>query len=225
MVTIFIRTVIIYLTLIFCMRLMGKRQIGELEVSELVTTLLISELASLPITDNNIPLSHAIIPIITLLTFEVVASYLLAYFPTLKNILSARPTVLINKGKLDRKAMLSSRISADELISELRQKGVTELKEVQYAILEQNGKITVIQKAKYKQPTLAQMGIKEKETGISHIAVCEGKINEDTLSRLSLTKHDIIKQAHSQGNNLEDIYIMMVNDANEFETVKRKDKE
>ena len=201
---------------------MGKRQIGELELSDLVTTLLISELASLPITDNFIPLSHALIPIITLVTFEVLSSFMVVHFPTLKNFISSRPSILINKGKPDRRAMLSARISADELISELRQKGVTDLSEVEYAILEQNGKITVVQKAPFKPPTAAQLNIKTKETGISHIVVCEGKINKNSLKSLSISKSYIENELKKQNVTLHDIYIMMIDDAKNVQIIKKE---
>ena len=201
---------------------MGKRQIGELELSDLVTTFLISELASLPITDNFIPLSHALIPIITLVTFEVLSSFMVVHFPTLKNFISSRPSILINKGKPDRRAMLSARISADELISELRQKGVTDLSEVEYAILEQNGKITVVQKAPFKPPTAAQLNIKTKETGISHIVVCEGKINKNSLKSLSLSKGDVEKELKKQNLALRDVYIMMIDDAKNVQIIKKE---
>ena len=222
MLTIFIRTCIIYVLLMCSMRLMGKRQIGELELSDLVTTLLISELASLPITDNFIPLSHAIIPIITLVTFEVLSSFLVVHFPTLKNFISSRPSVLINKGKPDRRAMLSARISADELISELRQQGVTNLSEVEYAILEQNGKITVVQKAPFKPPTAEQLNIKTTESGISHIVICEGTINKNGLKILSLSKSDIEKELKKHNTSIRDVYIMTIDDAQNVQIIKKE---
>ena len=222
MLTIFIRTCIIYVLLMCSMRLMGKRQIGELELSDLVTTLLISELASLPITDNFIPLSHAIIPIITLVTFEVLSSFLVVHFPYLKNFISSRPSVLINRGKPDRRAMLSARISADELISELRQQGVTDISEVQYAILEQNGKITVVQKAPFKPPSAKQLNIPTDETGISHIVVCEGKINKNSLKTLSLSKSDIEEELKKQNLALRQIYIMLIDDAKNVQIIKKE---
>jgi len=222
MVTIFLRTVIIYLLLIFSMRLMGKRQIGELDLFDLITTLLISELASLPITDSSIPLSHAIIPIITLVTFEVVTSFLLVYFPRLKNILSTRPAVLVRKGQPDRSAMLKSRISADELMSELRQKDVTDISEVEYAILEQNGKITVIQKAPFKTPNAAALGIKSEESGIYHIVVCEGVINKNSLKSLGMSQEELLQKLKASSVPLKSIYIMLINDAKETKIIKKE---
>lgn len=126
MLTILLRTLIIYLTLVVTMRVMGKRQLGELEVSELVTTLLLSEVASLPITNQDIPLAFAIVPVLTLMSLEVLLSGLLLHIPALKKALSVRPTILIRHGKPDAAAMKKSRISAEELFSHLRQKGVSD---------------------------------------------------------------------------------------------------
>ena len=111
MLTILLRTLIIYLTLVVTMRVMGKRQLGELEVSELVTTLLLSEVASLPITNQDIPLAFAIVPVLTLMSLEVLLSGLLLHVPVLKKALSVRPTILIRHGKPDAAAMKKSRIS------------------------------------------------------------------------------------------------------------------
>ena len=130
MTTILIRTLIIYVVMIFAVRLMGKRQIGELEVTDLVTTLLISEVASLPITDTNIPVAFAIIPMIVLLTFEVSSSWFLSRVPFLNIFLSARPATLISNGKINRNEMMKARLSLDELIGELRQNGISDIKDV-----------------------------------------------------------------------------------------------
>ena len=168
MTTLFVRTLLIYILLLLAMRLMGKRQIGSLEISDLATTILISELAALPITDPTIPLNHAVIPISLLVAFEILSSLLLARFPKIKNLLTPRPTTLIQDGKLNQKAMRQARLSADELISELRQKDFTDLSEIRYAILEQNGKITIIPYAKHRPPTANQLSIALPETGLFH---------------------------------------------------------
>lgn len=221
MTTILFRTVLIYLLLMITMRLMGKRQIGQLELTDLVTTLLISEIASLPITDSNIPVLHAVIPILTLLIFEVTSSLLLCRFPGLKNLLSARPATLIRNGKLRPRAMLQARLSADELIGELRQQNITDPSEVLYAILEQNGKITVIPKIKYRTPTVSQMRIKAKETGLYHIVVDKGTINRHSLENLGLTRAGLIQKLERQGMRAEDIYLMMIDDAGNTQILKK----
>jgi len=152
----------------------------------------------------------------------VVSSYLLVRFPVIKNVVSTRPAVLINKGKPDRKAMLEARISVDELVGELRQQGICSLSEVQYAILEQNGKITVIQKAKYKTPTVEQMKIKAKETGISHIVVCEGKLNKNGIRAAGTCRHTIFEKLRKTGTPIGDVYIMTADDAGNYEIVKKE---
>ena len=117
MTNILLRTIRVYVFLLIIMRVMGKRQLGELEVSELVSTLLLSDIAALPITDQNIPLIHALIPIIVITTFEISLSVVLTKIPRLKNIVSSRPSTLIKKGVIDRKEMIRNRISIDELFS------------------------------------------------------------------------------------------------------------
>lgn len=223
MTTILLRTAIIYITLIISMRLMGKRQIGELEVSELVTTLLISEVASLPITDAGIPVSHALIPIITLLFFEVASSMIMVSFPRLKNIFSARPTTLIQNGKFCIRAMRGARITADELVGELRQQGVVDISEVLYAILEQNGKVTVIQKAKYRTPNAEQLKIKTTETGICHIVIDKGVINDHSLRELSMNRKQLQKILKKQNLEKKDIYLMIINDAKDINIVRKNE--
>ena len=221
MTTLFIRTCIIYFILIAIMRLMGKRQIGELEVSDLATTILISEIVSLPITNNSIPLSHALVPTITLLAFEVISSMIIAKFPRAKNLLTSRPAMLIKKGAICQKSMTESRISTDELMGELRQQGIFDIEEVLYAILEQNGKITVIPKAKFRTPTLEQLGIEEKETGLYHIIIDRGIINKHAMNEFSHFKKEIDSYMKTNKLKADDIYLMMINDIGEIEAIKK----
>ena len=224
MATVLFRTLIIYIFLIVIMRLMGKRQIGELEISDLATTFLISEIASLPITDNELPLSHAIIPIITLLVLEVLFSFLLSRFPKIKSLLSVRPTTIIKDGVICQKAMFNTRLSFDELFSELRQQGIDDISEIKYAILEQNGTISVIQKAKYRQPNAEQLHLKPKETGLFHIVIEQGSINKHGLSSLSITESYVRKELSRRNLTVKDVYLMLINDANEIKIIKKEKK-
>ncbi len=209
--------------LIFAMRMMGKRQIGELEISDLVTTLLISEIASLPITDNSIPLSHAVVPVIILLTFEVVSSALLAEHPRLKNILSARPATLIQNGKLRGREMKNARISTDELISELRQKDITDISQVAYAILEQNGKITVIPKAKYRSPSADDLQLSVEDDGLYHIIIDKGVINRHNLQELNMTDQDLKKELSHMKLSPKEIYLLMISDTGQIKIIRKNE--
>ncbi len=221
MTTILFRTVIIYVVLLTAMRLMGKRQIGELEISDLVTTLLVSEIASLPITDSRIPVSHAIIPIILLLTFEVVSSSLLVRFPAIKKYISTRPTTLIKNGKLSSEQMKKVRLSADELVSELRQNNISCIEEVEYAILEQNGKISVMQKPEYRPVTLRDMSMSSADYGLYRIIIENGQIDEHGIMELNITKSDVLKILADRKIVQKEVYLMMISDGGKINIIKK----
>ena len=220
--TIFIRTLFFFVLLVVAMRIMGKRQIGELEVSELVTTLLLSEIASLPITNYEIPILHAVIPIFTILFIEVLMSVISTKVPALKNLVSSRPSVLINKGTIDQRELSRVRISLDELISELRQKDVSDISEVDYAILEQNGKITVILKSMFRQPNAKQLGLKPQESGIIHILISDGKINKHTLQLSPFNKQQLNALLSKKGLEAKDVFLMTVDDLGKTNIIKKE---
>ena len=205
------------------MRLMGKRQLGELEVSELVSTLLLSDIAALPITDPDIPLAYAVIPIITVTTFEVTLSVLLTRFPSLKNLISTRPSALIRRGKIDPTEMKRNRISIDELFSELRQKDVSDISDVDYAILEQNGKITVLKKKARSEPTADDLGIKVSESGIPHIIIADGRIDKYGLKQVSKDINWLYKYLKEKKTSPSDVYIMTLDDGGQANIIKRSD--
>ena len=124
MAVIFLRALIIYVILFLVLRLMGKRQIGELQPSELVSTLILSQIASQPIIEKNIPLSYGIVSVCAVVCLEVIASYLMTRVPFLKRFFVGKPSVLIERGKVDQSELLRQRITIEELMSQLRQQGV-----------------------------------------------------------------------------------------------------
>ncbi len=214
MITIFARTIIIYFVLLVTMRLLGKRQLGELEVSELITTILLSEIASMPITNQDIPLFHAIIPLITIITFEIVFSFLLSKFTFLKNFLSTSPSTLIYKGKIQQNELLKNRISPEELLSELRLKNISDPAQVEYAILEQNGMLSVFPKSEYQQVTLKQLGIQETDVGITHIIISQGMWNEYNLKLLNKSKDEFKKYIRKKKISQKQIFLLTIDDNN-----------
>ncbi len=222
MTTILFRTVLIYVCLITTMRLMGKRQIGELEVTDLVTTFLLSEIASLPITDRNIPVVYAIIPMITLLTLEVLSSYILLRVPRLKSLLSARPTVLINKGTLDQRAMREVRVSVDELMSEVRQQGLTSLAQVECAILEKNGKLTVLPKPAYAQPNAEQLGVHAADEALMHIVYTGGTFSDTGLRLIGKDRAWLESELSRRGVQKSRLYCVTANEAGEIYWITRE---
>ena len=224
MLTIFIRTIIIYILLIGTMRLMGKRQLGELEISELVSALFLSEIASLPISNQTIPLVFVVIPLVTILSMELLLSTLLVKFPKLKGIASTRPSVLIRKGIVDQKELLRVRLSLDELISEVRLAGLSHLDEVYYAILEQNGKIAIIPRKSAQPPAAKDVGKDIPEDGIVHILIENGKINDYNLSQMHLSKADISGELSRRALVEKEVFFLGIDDGGQYYLIE-KDKQ
>lgn len=213
MVTILIRTLIIYISLIVIMRFMGKRQLGELEISDLVTTLLLSEIASLPITNVEIPLSHALLPLLTLTALEVVLSGVLLKIPLLKRLFAIRPAILIRNGEPDRAALRSMRISSEELISQLRQKDVTDPEEVAYAILEPNGQISVVKRDSARQATTQELGITPEECGMMHLIICDGTVNDLNLKLAGRDERWLTGVLRKHRLAAADVFLLLVDDS------------
>ncbi len=222
MTTIFIRTLIIYFSLIITMRLMGKRQIGELEVTDLVTTLLISEIASLPITNQEIPVLFAIIPMISLLVLEIISSYILVHFPRLKKLVSASPTVVIQNGRLRQDSLRQLRLSLEELMSEIRQQGLTDLSMVECAILEKNGKLTVIPKAAYATPTVEQLGLQTTDEGLMHIVFCNDNYSIYGLSLIGKDRDWLEHQLARHNLQKEQLFCVTANEQGHLYWIKKE---
>ena len=213
MLTVFVRTIIIYVLLSVIMRLMGKRQLGELEISELVITFLLSEIASLPISNVESPLMYSVIPILTLMSLEIFLSTVVLKCPRIKKIFTSRPAVIISKGKMNKSEMSKVRISVDELIIQARQNGIYDLDEVDYAILEENGKISIIPKSKNRPPDIETLGIKDNDSGIMHIIIADGVVNDYNLSLLNKDRNWVNKTLEKHGIKDKDILCMTLNDA------------
>ena len=188
MLTVFIRTVLIYLILMLTMRIMGKRQLGELDVGELVITILLSEIATTPITNPERPLRESIIPIVTLAALEIFSSLLILRIPIFKSFLSSKPAVIIERGIIKYNMMKKVRISLEELVSQVRQNGIYDLCEVYYAILEENGKMSVIPKSMYRQPNMHDLNIQCKDSGVMHVLISDAKPNTHTLNIIGKDK-------------------------------------
>ena len=153
MIIAFLRTIILYLLIIAGIRLMGKRQVGELEPSELVLDLIIADLAAVPMQDFGIPLLSGIIPILTLLSVTMVLSVLTMKSVKFRAIVCGRPSIIVENGRLNQQEMRRNRFTVDELNEELRVQGITDLSTVKYAILETNGRVSVIPYANQRPVT------------------------------------------------------------------------
>jgi len=224
MLTVFARTLIIYIILLIAMRFVGKRQIGELQVSELITTLMLSELAVLPIGNADIPLLYAILPILTLLSLEIIISFTTSHLPLMRKYLYGTPSILIHRGKLNIREMDRLRMDIGELLSELRLKDISDVSDVQCAILEDNGKLSVFKKtssAPVSQGTEETPG----ERGVSLPVIISGHLMHSAMHyagvdepwvRAKLKKHRL-----TQG----DILLMAVDEQKKTVYILKNDEE
>ena len=187
MVIAFTRTIILYILIITGVRLMGKRQVGELEPSELVVSLLIADLAAVPMQDFGIPLLTGIIPIFTLLAMTMILSVLTMKNTRFRILMCGKPSIVVRDGQLDQSEMRRNRYTVDELFEELRMKGHTDLARIKYAILETNGQLSVLPYAACQPPTAAQLELKTQESGLPVILISDGRLMEENLH---LTGHD-----------------------------------
>lgn len=218
------RTIILYLLIIFGIRLMGKRQIGELEPSELVLDLIIADLAAVPMQDFGIPLLAGVIPILTLLCLTMLLSLL-----TMKNIrfralLCGRPSIIVADGKLRQREMARNRFTLDELMEELRMQGVSDLTSVKYAILETNGRLSVLMCAQEKPVTAAQMGLHPQEAGLPLILINNGRVIEHNLHGRGLDYTWLERQlAQQKLRRPEQVFLMTVDEQNTVYCVAKEE--
>lgn len=206
----FVRTIILYLLIIVGIRLMGKRQVGELEPSELVLSLIIADLASVPMQDYGIPLLTGVVPILTLLALTMILSVLTMKSVTFRSLLCGRPSIVIRDGKVDQREMARNRLTVDELLEELRTKGHTDPSGVKYAILETNGQLSVLPFAAQKPPTALQLALRVKEQELPLVVISDGRLLEHNLKALGHDRPWLQEQlARHHCPNEEDVFLLM----------------
>lgn len=213
MVIAFVRTIILYILIIAGVRLMGKRQVGELEPSELVLSLLIADLAAVPMQDFGIPLLTGIIPILTLLSMTMILSVLTMKSVGFRALMCGKPSVVVRDGQLDQREMHRNRFTVDELFEELRIKGYTDLSQIRYAILETNGQLSVLPYANQKPPTLEQLSLGAEEGGLPRILISDGRVLEDNLKHLGYDQSWLYKQLERHHCvALEQVFLMTIDE-------------
>ena len=209
MISILTRTVIVYLLLSFAMKLMGKREIGELDVSDLVSALLISEIAAIPIDDPDIPLLNAIIPILFILSVEILLSYAKTRSAKLKRCIEGESVFLIYKGVLDQNALRENRISLNEFLCEMRTQSIGDISLIDYAVLEQSGKISIMQKG--------------KDT-LSHALIIDGEINEVELGDGRFTREEIESELRGRQIERTGVLFMSKDDSGNINIILKEEK-
>ena len=211
---IFLRTVIIYLALLVAMRLMGKRQIGELELSDLVIAVLISNIAAHPLQDIGIPIMNGLLPVITLFCFELIMSGVITKSPRAKELLCGKPSFLIVRGTICQEEMERNRFSLDELSEELRAQSVTDISQVEYAVLETSGKLSVILFPPERPVTAGQLAVQTEDGGYPVILISNGRLRSGNLKVVSKDERWLQKQLTARGvDSPRQVYLMTVDNA------------
>lgn len=208
MAAIFIRTVLIYFFLAVSLKIMGKRQIGELEVNELVSTLVVSEVAALPVADPDIPLLNALVPIILIVCLEIIISAVKNKSEKLKRRIEGEPIFLVYRGKLQQKALCDNRMSVNELLCEMRMQSIGSLDEVYYAILEPNGKLSFFENTDAESFT--------------HALVVDTEVNENALRGLGYNDEWLKKQLKNHKAKISEVFLMTVDDSGETYIIRKE---
>lgn len=223
MIITIIRTVILYLLIIFAVRIMGKRQLSELQPSELVITLIIADIASIPMEDNSRPLLSGIVPMLILVALEIIVSVLMMKLPGFRKTICGSPVMIIEDGKLLQNEMKRLRITTEDLCVQLRQLGVFSLDDVEYCIAETNGKLSVLQKPPKRNPSAEDMKIKIDDTGIETVIINDGNYLNNSIRLAHTSVSEINNILLNEKINIKDIFIMTYNRSGEYKIIK-KDK-
>ena len=208
----FIRAFIIYIFVIIAVRLMGKRQVGELKPHELVITILLSAIAVIPLEENSMPLANCLVPILLFISLEIITSVISMKSLWFRNLLQGRPIFIIRRGKLDQKKLNEMRFTVDDVVDALRQKDIFDLSEVEDAIIETNGSISVLPKAKYKPLTPDDMNIDVEEKGVPITIVMDGKPVNEYFNEYKIKDSEIQLILKSQDRDVEKIMLLTVDD-------------
>ena len=206
---VFIRSVLLYAVVIFAVRPMGKRQLGELQPSELVITILISNIATLPLENPSIPLLTGILPILVLVCFEVITSWLSLRSKKLRKLISGSPKIIIRNGKIVQQTMRELRFTIDDLLVALRSQQIFTPEEVQFAIVETTGTVSVYPKSAYRPVTQSDIELHNPSENPPSVVVSDGVVIEKALTALGRDKRWLCRHLKEHGLTPEETFLAM----------------
>lgn len=218
-----IRTLILYIFIIISIRLMGKRQIGDMQPSELVVTMVISDIASLPMQNTSQPLLSGIIPVMVLVSLEIIVSTLMMKSRRLHKAVCGTPVVVIEDGKLLQNQMKRLRLSADDLCARLRQQNIFSPGDVQYCIMETNGTLSVLEKPEKRIPNAQEAGIEINDNKIETVVVNDGVPVPSALRLCGQTEKSVENRLKHENIRIDEVFLMTM-DGNGNGIIIRKEK-
>ena len=211
MLATFVRSIIIYVIVLIVMRVMGKREIGQMQPFELAISIMIADLASIPMADIGIPIFNGIIPILGLLVMHLIISVLNIKSSKMREIICGKPTILIYQGKIDELKMKKERFTLNELEEKLRSNNVMDIGDVEFAILETSGDISVIQKPNKRTTTPEDFNIMPDYEGISYNLVMDGKVMTENLKKIGKNYDWLKRQTQKFQMMPEEALIVTIN--------------
>ena len=212
MILSYFRTLFLYLVLIFAVRLMGKRQIGEMEPAEFVVTMLVANLAAIPMQDGAIPLYSGLVPILTVLGVELVLSGMILRSVRLRRLLCGKPVILIDNGRILQENLRSARINLDELTGQLRAKDVLDIRTVQFAILETSGDLSVFPYPKEKPASAKDAGVQASKQHLPVTVVEDGYLSRENLARASKDEAWLQKVLSQHNCGVKETFLLTVDE-------------
>ncbi|MCH5303671.1 MAG: DUF421 domain-containing protein [Ruminococcus sp.] len=216
-----IRTVILYIFVVIAVRLMGKRQLSDLQPSELVVTLLIADIASIPMENTDTPMLSGIIPTLILVACEITVSVIMMKNSRFRNAVCGVPVVVIENGEILRKQMRKLRMTTEDLCIQLRQQGVFSIGDVDYCIVETNGRLSVLVKPEKQNPTAEDMNIEIADTGIDAVVINDGEYHEASMRLSNTNKKELNNILKKNNTKLKDVFIMTYNKNGEYNIIKK----
>ena len=195
----FFRAIVLYIIVLIVMRLMGKREIGQLQPFELAISIMIADLASLPMTETGVPISNGIIPILGLLVMHLVISMLNMKSTKIREIICGKPSILIFRGKIDEEVLKKERFTINELEERLRDNNIFNIGDVEYAVLETSGQVTVIPKPNKRPTTPEDFNMEPKYEGLPYDLVVDGKVMYKNLEKIGKNYVWLQKQTEKFG--------------------------
>jgi len=217
----FIRTIILYIAVMVALRIMGKRQIGELQPSELVITIMLGDLASVPMQETGIPILNGITPIFTLVIIEVLLSFVALKSRRARAFISGSPSVVIRDGKIVTEELKKLRFNVDDLLEELRSKDIVNIADVQIALLDTNGAFCVVPKATKRPLTPADLNLSPKEDELPYTVISDGKIITENLKKLKREKKWLEKKVLEKNMEIRDVIYASCTQSGKFVIQRR----
>lgn len=217
-----LRTVILYVFIILAIRLMGKRQISDMQPSELVVTLVVSDIASLPMQNTSQPLLSGVIPVLVLVSLEIAASALMMKSRLFRRLICGNPVVVIEDGKLLQKQLKRLRMSAEDLFAQLRQQDIFSIDEVQYCIVETNGSISVLEKPQNRVPTAQDLGVTIDDKKLEAVVVCDGELLDDGLKLCSGSRMQVDNILQENNAKLSEVFILTLDGNGKYNLIAKE---